>query len=570
MLKNCINKLKICTFLFFLCFISSSYASNQKNNSLTISSCLAQGDPTTCLLRIAEQRANTIKNVDKKAEAIASIIWAYADTKKENPELFKSAWNLYNQSQNKISPMNQLGLYTSLVAYLASVDKKNVNKAVPDLYDLYTKIRASKKNDDQITAVTWACQLFEADDEVWKIVKIIFISECTKQNISQLATTSDIEVFQNAIINFQNNVGWSNKENAEEIFSRIWNFNLELLKMAGGKEGKKIRNEIYSFSALLKIMQADSIVRFVNYSAAKNEIDEANIFIGKIDTSSYDGFDEAMSAKIEYIKFLSGWGRISTALKVISEIEGTVEAGIAKRVISSPDEISYLTMYAHLKYVDKNFNLADKLRIEKNQNLRQADVLYTAYKLYSSSKAKNINDPDRPELNLLIGAAEAGHPLAMYQLGLINSNGLDGAPINKGAAFYWYSKSALDGFAGAQNNLGDLYERGEGTSISYPEATYWYTQAAMQGEPTAYLSLGNIFFKGLGVNKNYQRAAFWLTLAYQNLPEGTNKKTAQNLLNAALSEISKKDISFIYWQVSMFKPLKQTEYTLGDTSQKSD
>jgi len=168
--------------------------------------------------------------------------------------------------------------------------------------------------------------------------------------------------------------------------------------------------------------------------------------------------------------------------------------------------------------------LADKLKIEKNQTLRQADVLYTAYGIYSSSKPKDINNPDEPELNLLIAAADAGHPLAMYQLGLINSAGLNGVPVNKEAAWYWYSQSALEGFAGAQNNLGDLYEQGEGVKQSYPEAAYWYTQAAMQGEPTAYLSLGEIFYKGLGVNKNNLRAAFWLTLAYENLPDGTNKK----------------------------------------------
>jgi len=569
MQKNHIPKLKICA-LFFLFFVTSAYASNQKNNSQTISNCLSQVDTTSCLLRIAEQRANTIKDTDKKAEAITSIIWAYADTKKENPELFKSAWNLYNQSQNKISASNQLGLYTSLVAYLASVDKKNADKALPDLYGLYKKIRASKKNDDQIAAVTWACDLFGSDDAVWKITKIIFISECTNQSISHLNTSNDIELFQKTTIKFQKNVAWSDKENAIETFSSIWNLNQELLKLAGSNDGKKIRNEIYSFSAVLKLMQADSIVRFVNYSAAKNEIDEANIYIGKIDTSSYDGLDMAISSKMHYVKFLSDWGRISDALKAISEIEGTVEASIVKRRISSPDEISYLTKYAHLKYIDKNFDLADKLRIEKNQTLRQADVLYTTYKVYSSAKTKNINDPDRPELNLLIEAAEARHPLAMYELGLINSNGMNGAPINKAAAFYWYSQSALDGFAGAQNNLGDLYERGEGVAQSYSEAIYWYTQAAMQGEPTAYLSLGEIFYKGLGANKNFQRAAFWLSLAYQNLQDGTNKKLAQNLLNATISEMSKKEINFLYWQVTMFKPLRQTEYTLGDTPKKFD
>ena len=158
----------------------------------------------------------------------------------------------------------------------------------------------------------------------------------------------------------------------------------------------------------------------------------------------------------------------------------------------------------------------------------------------------------------------------MYQLGLINSAGLNGAKINKKAAFYWYSKAALDGFAGAQNNLGDLYERGEGVTQSFPEAIYWYTQSAMQGEPTSYLSLGEMFYKGLGVNANNNRAAFWLTLASQNLPNGNNKKSADTLLDIILKKLNDEEKNSIFWRAATFKPLKQTEYTLGDSPYQSN
>jgi TPR repeat protein len=131
---------------------------------------------------------------------------------------------------------------------------------------------------------------------------------------------------------------------------------------------------------------------------------------------------------------------------------------------------------------------------------------------------------------------------------------------------YWYSQAALAGFAGAQNNLGDLYERGEGVTQSFPEAIYWYTQSAMQGEPTAYLSLGEMFYKRLGVNANHHRAAFWLTLATQNLSEGNNRKSAQNLLNIILNKLSDEEKNSIFWRATTFKPLKQTEYTLGDSA----
>jgi hypothetical protein len=564
-MKNCHpKKLNIWAFFLLVSFSSIAFANQQKPTS-TISNCLSQGDPTTCLLKISQQRANTIKNPDKKADAIASIIWAYADTKKENPELFKAGWDLYTKYHEKISASNKLNLYTSLVIYLASTDEKSGQKALPDLYNLYKKVRSSKKYEDQVSAVTWSCDIFNVDEKAWKLLKAIYINECTNINISELNPTDDIEIFLLEILKLQKNIGWSNKNYVEEKFPAIWKYNLGLLELANSRNDLELKNSLYSVSAMLKVIQADSIVRFNNYSEAKTAIEDAYVFFGKIDTSSSDGLNHSISARMQHIKYLSEWGRINAALKAISEIEGTVQASILKRTIGSAEEVSYLNHYAHLKYLDRNLDISEKLKIEKSQALRQADVLYTAYKIYDSSKSKSASDPEQPELELLIAAAEARHPLAMYQLGLINSAGLNRTKINKQAAFYWFSQSALAGFAGAQNNLGVLYERGEGVRQSFPEAIYWYTQSAMQGEPTAYLSLGEMFHKGFGVNENPLRAAFWLTLAFQNLPDGNNKKYAENLLNVILKKLSDQEKNSIYWSAIMFKPLKQTEYMLGDS-----
>jgi len=55
-----------------------------------------------------------------------------------------------------------------------------------------------------------------------------------------------------------------------------------------------------------------------------------------------------------------------------------------------------------------------------------------------------------------------------------------------------YRQSADLGFAGAQNNLGDMYEAGQGVPKSEKAAIHWYTRAAERGEPTAYLSLASL------------------------------------------------------------------------------
>ena len=59
-------------------------------------------------------------------------------------------------------------------------------------------------------------------------------------------------------------------------------------------------------------------------------------------------------------------------------------------------------------------------------------------------------------------------------------------------AFRLYQASADLGFAGAQNNVGDHYERGHVIPQSDVGAVYWYTRAAERGEPTAYLGLASV------------------------------------------------------------------------------
>ena len=52
-------------------------------------------------------------------------------------------------------------------------------------------------------------------------------------------------------------------------------------------------------------------------------------------------------------------------------------------------------------------------------------------------------------------------------------------------AVKWYRKSAEQGNAYAQNNLGWMYSKGYGVSQDYSEAVKWYRKAARQGNETA-------------------------------------------------------------------------------------
>lgn len=92
-----------------------------------------------------------------------------------------------------------------------------------------------------------------------------------------------------------------------------------------------------------------------------------------------------------------------------------------------------------------------------------------------------------------------------------------------------YTSAARLGFAGAQNNLGDIYENGNGVTKDIPTAIYWYTRSAERGEPTAYYSLSSILGKSEDPAVLVEALKFAI-LANTHLPDGSNKDGALKLV----------------------------------------
>ncbi len=65
--------------------------------------------------------------------------------------------------------------------------------------------------------------------------------------------------------------------------------------------------------------------------------------------------------------------------------------------------------------------------------------------------------------------AEQGHASAQNNLGVMYNEG-QGVQQEYAEAVKWYRKAAEQGFAGAQNNLGSMYESGQGVPQDYAEA----------------------------------------------------------------------------------------------------
>ncbi len=60
-------------------------------------------------------------------------------------------------------------------------------------------------------------------------------------------------------------------------------------------------------------------------------------------------------------------------------------------------------------------------------------------------------------------------------------------------------KLATQGYASAQNQLGQMYANGRGVPQDYSTARKWYAKAAAQGHGWALTQLGQLSADGLGV-----------------------------------------------------------------------
>ncbi len=101
------------------------------------------------------------------------------------------------------------------------------------------------------------------------------------------------------------------------------------------------------------------------------------------------------------------------------------------------------------------------------------------------------------------------------------------------ADFETYTKSAEQGDAMAQYNLGIMYVKGQGVTQDYKQAFNWYSKAAEQGHTKAQYNLGLMYNDGQGVTQNNRKSYIWLAIAAKN--GVTNAIKARDLVAKELS-----------------------------------
>ena len=100
------------------------------------------------------------------------------------------------------------------------------------------------------------------------------------------------------------------------------------------------------------------------------------------------------------------------------------------------------------------------------------------------------------------------------------------------AAVKWWKKSAKDGDAMAQCNLGTCYASGKGVAQNYDKAFAWFRKSAVQGNAMAQYNVGNCYLEGYGVQPDACEAIRWYGLAAEqgNVMAMTLKEKRQKWL----------------------------------------
>lgn len=105
-----------------------------------------------------------------------------------------------------------------------------------------------------------------------------------------------------------------------------------------------------------------------------------------------------------------------------------------------------------------------------------------------------------------------GDAQAMNNLGVLYDQG-QGVEPDAGRAAHWFAMSANAGNPSGMSNYGRILEQGRGMPANPSEAARWFDMAARKGQAEAQYNLGLLYENGRGVAKDEGAAAAWYSRA---------------------------------------------------------
>jgi hypothetical protein len=140
---------------------------------------------------------------------------------------------------------------------------------------------------------------------------------------------------------------------------------------------------------------------------------------------------------------------------------------------------------------------------------------------------------------------EKGNPFAQCICGVMYQNGR-GVPKDIHKAVDWYMKSAKQGFAGAEEHLGEIYRDGtDGIRKDNKLAANWFRRAAFHGDGKAQLALGRMFMDSAKPQESNE-AKVWLARACQAPGHISDEAHKSFMQLPGVSEIAKAQDNFAF------------------------
>jgi len=149
-------------------------------------------------------------------------------------------------------------------------------------------------------------------------------------------------------------------------------------------------------------------------------------------------------------------------------------------------------------------------------------------------------------------AADAGSPLAQYNLGRLHEAGL-GVPRDTAQAVRYYRMASEQGLAAAQARLALLLARDVRVPTNPREAYQLAMQAAQMGEPDAFIVLGLAYSNGSGVGLNKIEAWYWYALVERYHPDPRQREWGRGVRMKAANNLTLEQIAATRQRVEAYR-----------------
>ena len=149
-------------------------------------------------------------------------------------------------------------------------------------------------------------------------------------------------------------------------------------------------------------------------------------------------------------------------------------------------------------------------------------------------------------------AAEQGDAGAQSNLGVMYEGGR-GVSRDETEAVRWLRLAAEQGHVAAQANLGNMHREGRGVPRDETEAVRWFRLAAEQGDARAQYHLGFKYATGVGVSQDYVAAYMWLNLA-GGQSSGDDRKAFVKGREAVAARTTSEQIADAQWLAREWNP----------------